>query len=46
LVDDYESKLNLYKDEHYVDFDWDYLVLTDEGMDVSNIILSELMKEI
>jgi hypothetical protein len=21
LVDDYESKLNLYKDEHYVDFD-------------------------
>ena len=46
LVDGYEDKLNLYKNENYVDFDWESLVLTDEGMDVSNTILSELMKEI
>ena len=46
LVDGYEDKLNLYKNENYVDFDWESLMLTDEGMDVSNTILSELMKEI
>lgn len=46
LVDDYINKLNLYKDENYVAFDWESLVLTDEWMDVSNSILSELMKEI
>lgn len=46
LVDDYANKLNLYKDENYVAFDWESLVLTDEWMDVSNSILSELMKEI
>ena len=46
LVDDYVNKLNLYKDENYVAFDWESLVLTDEWMDVSNSILSELMKEI
>jgi hypothetical protein len=46
LVDNYKDKLKLYKEEGYVFFDWESLVLSDEWMDVSNTILSELMKEI
>ena len=46
LVDNYKDKLKLYKEEGYVYFDWESLVLSDEWMDVSNTILSELMKEI
>jgi hypothetical protein len=46
LVEDYEKKLKLYSDEGYLNFDWESLVLSDEWMDVSNTLLSDLMNEI
>lgn len=46
LILNYPEKLQLYKKEWLVFTDWEYLKLTDEGMDVFNTIVTEIMNEI
>ncbi len=46
LVPRYREKLTSYQEEGLLDFPDEHLVLTDEGMDVFNSIVTELMSEI
>lgn len=46
LVPNYQKKLQLYEQEGLILWEWEYLKLTDEGMDVFNSIITEIMKEI
>ncbi len=46
LVPRYREKLTSYQEKGLLDFSDEHLVLTDEGMDVFNSIVTELMSEI
>ena len=46
LVSNYESLLQTYQKERLLSFDWIRLQLTDEGMNVYNSIITDLLKNI
>jgi oxygen-independent coproporphyrinogen-3 oxidase len=46
LVSNYESLLQTYQKEGFIFFDWTKLQLTDEGMNLSNSIITDLLKKI
>ncbi len=46
LVPDYEDTLQTYVKEWFVDYDWKKLVLIDQGMDVYNTLITNLLQEI
>ena len=46
LVDDYQEKVKLYEENWFLKLREGWFVLTDEGMDCYNVIITELLQEI